>query len=247
MTPFDHLFVFIFVLVHPLAGFVSYRRLLRRIDRGARPNRLQLYGNTIVTHWALFAIAILVWSRSDREWTDLGFSVAADWRFFAAAALALVGIGVFTWQSMQVIRADQQTINRLGSRLGRLELLIPHTWNEMTRFYWVSLSAGIVEEVLWRGFLIWYLTQFLPLSIAAVISAVGFAVAHAYQGLSQLPQIALVGAVFVALYLLSGSIWLAIALHAAIDMLQGRLAFEVVRRRSNAMANSPGDDQSVNS
>jgi membrane protease YdiL (CAAX protease family) len=32
------------------------------------------------------------------------------------------------------------------------------------------------------------------------------------------------------LYLLTGSIWLPIILHAAIDILQGRMAYEVMRR-----------------
>jgi len=247
MTPLDHIFAVAFVFLHPLAGFVSYRRLMHRIELGARPDRLQLYRNTIVTHWALFILAILLWSRSQREWTDLGFGVVFDWQFLAAAALTVLGIALFAWQSMQVIRADQQTINKLASQLGRLELLIPHTRNEMIRFYWVSVSAGIVEELLWRGFFIWYLTQFLPLTVAAVISAAGFGLAHAYQGVALLPRVASVGAVFVALYLLSGSIWLPMVLHAAIDMLQGRLAFELVHRRNAAAPGEPGEDQAVNS
>ncbi len=39
-----------------------------------------------------------------------------------------------------------------------------------------------VEEVLWRGFLILYLSQFMPVWVAAVVSGVSFGLAHAYQG-----------------------------------------------------------------
>ena len=66
--------------------------------------------------------------------------------------------------------------------------------NELARFYGLSITAGIVEEVLWRGFLIWYLSQFMPVWGAALISTIGFGLAHAYQGLRQVPQITIVGA-----------------------------------------------------
>lgn len=41
---------------------------------------------------------------------------------------------------------------------------------------------------------------------------------------------ALVGAVFAGLFLLTGSLWLPIILHAAVNLLQGRLAYNVLRR-----------------
>jgi len=74
----------------------------------------------------------------------------------------------------------------------------------------------------------------MPLWAAALVSTVGFGLAHAYQGLSQLPKITLVGGVFAGLYLLSGSIWLPMLLHAAVDILQGRLAYEAIHRTDSA-------------
>jgi len=53
---------------------------------------------------------------------------------------------------------------------------------------------------------------------------------HSYQGLANIPRVAMIGAVFSGLYLLTGSLWLPIILHAAVDLLQGRLAYDVMRR-----------------
>jgi hypothetical protein len=142
---------------------------------------------------------------------------------------------------VQVKNSDQETIDKLGRRFGRLELLIPHNGSELRHFYGVSLSAGVVEEALWRGFLMWYLTQVFPVWAAAAISAVGFGLAHAYQGTQQIPRITLVGAFFAYLYVLSGTIWLPMLLHAATDVLQGRLAYEIARRRRD------NDTQAVSS
>ena len=58
----------------------------------------------------------------------------------------------------------------------------------------------------------------------------GFGFAHAYQGPANLPRLMLVGAVFSGLYLLSGSLWLPIVLHTAIDVFQGRVAYTVIQR-----------------
>ena len=44
----------------------------------------------------------------------------------------------------------------------------------------------------------------------------------------------LVTAVFALLFLLTGSLWLPMILHAAVDILQGRAAYEIMRRSDNA-------------
>ncbi len=38
------------------------------------------------------------------------------------------------------------------------------------------------------------------------------------------------GAALTGLYVLTGSLWLPIILHAAVDILQGRLLYEIMRR-----------------
>jgi membrane protease YdiL (CAAX protease family) len=126
-----------------------------------------------------------------------------------------------------VQNATQDEIDSISKRFGKLSIIIPHNGSELARFYALAVTAGIVEEILWRGFLIWYLNQFMPLWAAAVISTIGFALAHAYQGLANLPQITAVSAALAALYLISGSIWFPIVLHAAIDILQGRLGYDI--------------------
>ena len=121
----------------------------------------------------------------------------------------------------------------MKSGFGAVFLLVPRNGSELARFNVLSVTAGIVEETLWRGFLIGYLGQFMPVWAAAIISAIGFGVAHGYQGLANIPRITLVAAVFAGLFVLTGSLWLSIILHAAVDLLQGRLAYDVSRRIAN--------------
>ena len=80
----------------------------------------------------------------------------------------------------------------------------------------------------------------MPVWAAAVISAVGFGVAHAYQGKENVPKIIAVGAVFVTVYLVSGSLWLPIVLHAAVDLFQGRTVYEVIKRDETRNSKAAG-------
>ncbi len=228
MMLLDHGLVFIIAIVYPIAGLFGFRRLLRRVAAGESVNRSQLYRNTMVGHWTLLLICMAMWSGAARPWSALGLGLQLDPRFAIAAILTVLGIVVLLMQVRDVKSATQKQLDGIRKRFGKLSLIFPQNGNELARFYGLSITAGIVEEILWRGFLIWYLGQFMPLWAAALVSVVGFGLAHAYQGVAHLPQVTAVGAAFTGLYLLTGSIWLPVILHAAVDILQGRLAYDVI-------------------
>jgi membrane protease YdiL (CAAX protease family) len=150
----------------------------------------------------------------------------------AAGAFIVLAIAILLRQQQEVDRADALTVLKLYERLGSLQAVVPHTRAELHRFYTVSFTAGVVEEVMWRGYLIWYLSQYGSTGIAALTSTVAFGIAHAYQGWRQVPSITAVGAALTGLYLLTGTLWASIALHVAIDVLQGRLGYRITLEQS---------------
>jgi hypothetical protein len=242
MTLLDHGLVFIIAIVYPIAGLFGFRRLLRRVAAGESVNRSQLYRNTIIGHWTLLFMCLALWAGAARPWSALGLGLQLDLRFALGVVLTVLGIVVLLMQVREVKSATQEQLDGIRKRFGKLSLIIPHNGNELARFYGLSITAGIVEEILWRGFLIWYLDQFMPLWAAALVSTIGFGLAHAYQGLAHLPQLTAVGAAFAGLYLLTGSIWLPVILHAAVDILQGRLAYDVIYRSLTGGNSSTSDD-----
>lgn len=241
MILIDHLLAFILVLVMPVAGYLSFQRLMRQVETGKSVDRTRLYNETFVTQWSLFVAVLALWLSQSRSFAVLGFSQAVDTGFIIGAVFAIAGIGLLLVQVRRVKCASAEKIHSYRKQLGKLAVILPRNGNELGRFYWLSLTAGIVEETLWRGFMMWYLSQFLPLWAAAVIGTVGFGIAHAYQGIANLPKVTLAGAVLVGLYLLTGSLWLPIVLHAATDVMQGRLAYEIMRRDDDC-APMTGDD-----
>ncbi|MDJ0709376.1 MAG: type II CAAX endopeptidase family protein [Woeseiaceae bacterium] len=227
----DHAFFALVAVVLPIVGYFSFRRLLKRAAAGEQINPMHLYRFTALAQWILFVLLFTIWFAMGRPLAALGFTLEADGRLLAGVALTGIAVA-FLLQQLRVLRnASASELGSLDRQLGDLKIIFPRTRSELAGFYGLSLTAGIVEETIWRGFLFWYLGTVMPLWAAALISAIGFGLAHAYQGFAKVPRIILVGSVFSALYLLTGSLWLSMLLHAVVDMLQGHAIFDALQRQ----------------
>ncbi len=245
MSLLDHLFVVVFVVIYPVTGYFSFQRLVKRSAAGLPVNRGQLYRSTMISHWILLLVGLLIWNYTARPWSLLGLGWHIDRGFQLALALTLVSFIALAMQLHHVKKSRQKELAGFKAQFGNMILMMPHNGNELMRFNLLSITAGIVEEILWRGFLIWYLSQAMDLWAAALLSALCFGLAHSYQGLAQLPKISLVGAALAGLYVLSGSLWLPILLHGVIDIVQGRVAYEVVNRTDDSANNLAGNVQTA--
>ncbi len=101
-------------------------------------------------------------------------------------------------------------------------LFAPTSRRERRMWIALSLSAGIGEELVWRGVLpalIALLTGSLAIGIA--LSVASFALAHAIQGLRSVLAIAGIAAAFHVLVFVSGSLYTAMLVHFAYDVIAG--------------------------
>jgi uncharacterized protein len=224
--PFDHVLLLLFAVVQPVASVISFRRY---VARGPDPDRVRLYRRTLALEWSALAVLSAGWMGLGRSGASLGFVAPAGAGFWAGAALVLLLIAVLVqaWRSAR--RLDEAGRRKQISALGKLVHFLPRTGRDYGYFALVSVTAGIVEEVVYRGFLLWYLSLHLPLWAAVLVSSVIFGAGHSYQGPAAALRTGLAGLAFAILYVVSGSIWLPIVAHAAVDLLQGAMIFEVLR------------------
>jgi uncharacterized protein len=85
----------------------------------------------------------------------------------------------------------------------------------------LSITAGFSEELLFRGFLLRYLHTMplhLPFVWAVLTSALIFGAHHLYQGRQGFLSTAILGLVFTAVLLVTGSLWAGMLYHAATDL-----------------------------
>jgi membrane protease YdiL (CAAX protease family) len=109
----------------------------------------------------------------------------------------------------------------LQAQAAEVDEYLPRTPGEGRLFHGVAVSAGVGEELFYRGFLVWYLSTWLPLAAAVAAAAVMFASAHAMHGRSATIKAGVLGLVFSGLYLWTGALYLPMLLHTLIDWFAG--------------------------
>jgi hypothetical protein len=132
------------------------------------------------------------------------------------AGLAL-GIGAI-WFSVEKLWGHVFNISHAVS----IQTFLPRKPLEIALWIAVSISAGISEEIAFRGY---FQRQFGVLTgskwAAVCLQAVLFGIAHSYQGVQAVAKIALFGALFGALAIWRGSLRPGIMAHALGDILSG--------------------------
>jgi len=109
--------------------------------------------------------------------------------------------------------------------------LLPRTGREKVLFVFLSLAAGVGEEIAYRGYLIPALTLLLGWNWgAALLSSAVFGLLHAYQGWLGILRTAVLGLILAASFIVSGVIWPAILAHAILDMFAGLVFGETLVR-----------------
>ena len=226
-TLWDHLAVIGFALLLPAyVRYTSYPRFRDALADGVPDARTRQYVVTMVRQWVLAITVLSLWHALGRPLAALGLSRPAGLGFWTTFATAVATALVWRSQVRAALREDAAR-RRLLEQLEAVSPILPASRRELRLFTALSLTAGICEEILFRGYLIWYLGLYLGTAPAIVLAGSVFGLGHLYQGASQTLKIAVVGIVLGVFYVGSGSLWVPMALHAALDASQGRLAYRL--------------------
>lgn len=179
------------------------------------------YWRTIIMLWAMVAGVLGIWALEGRGVETLGLTAThTDFGIWVWLAVGLMAT-LLVFQSYKA-GTDEKVASTLMASLESEEGVndvMPRRENEYRLFNWVSITAGITEEILYRGFLIWFFAAWMPIWGAAAASIVVFTLAHLYQNsVTALTKVAGMAVVLTAVYLVSGSLWPAILLHAVVDL-----------------------------
>lgn len=210
-------------LVEPAWGRKLYRKL-----QAHQLSRETFYRITLVWQWsaAIFVVVVSLISRIPLRLLGLGnprgFILPSG-----IAGTAVVGFGIGLMVSALVLvwrrRRDRGTDGRpiQSGRGGQFDALLPRTSSQRRTWMAVAFTAGIVEEVLFRGMPVYVLThQFSRIGPVLTILATAclFGFAHAYQGWKGVLMTTVMGALFTGIYLATGALWIPMALHVLIDL-----------------------------
>lgn len=211
----------------PVLGRRDHRRLLATVAREGEGARLRLYRRWIAQSWAWAVLAVtLVAALPGVGPADLGLRLPElgpllD-RLGSTDLTAMLVTGMAAGAALGavlalVLRAGTDAVPAASA----LAPMLPRTRRGRRAWAGLSVTAGITEEVVYRGLLVLTVALLLPGAHPAVVVAVGavvFGVAHLYQGWRGVLTTAVVGAVLTALYLSTSSLLVPIVLHALMDL-----------------------------
>ena len=231
----DHLLAVVLVILFPVrAALFSYRRLTTA-EPGDLPRvRLALYRQGIAIQWTLAAMAVALWAWQRRPWAMLGVIPRLNGGLLGVAVGFAIIAGYVLSQRGRALE-DPEALARLRHQMRNVERMMPRSPGELRWFAWLSVTAGICEELLYRGYLIWYLGAWFAVVPAALIASVVFGLGHAYQGPRGIAVTSLVGAFMSAIYLLTGSLVACSAFHALMDLHTGHAALVAFSRQEEAV------------
>jgi uncharacterized protein len=218
----QHLLVFVLIVVTPLWDWYEIPRLKASTDPG---KKIRFYWKIAVASWVCAVLAVLTVGvltvstihKVPREiyWLDAGSRGAAVMEGISAGMLIAIMLPAILALWSQKIRA------KAGKAAKRLAFLLPSSIEERRWWWLVCITAGICEEVVYRGFLVHYfhtLPFHLSLTWAMVVSSGIFGIGHLYQGVAGGVQTAVIGFVFAAMFVMTGSLVVPIVVHAVMDL-----------------------------
>ncbi len=198
------------------------RRETRRLKTSADPRaRVQSYRKIVVYLWAM-TLVVLATVPFGELFTapPLPGSLGRFGGSGLAIGIMVGALGGLLLPAVLATRSPQER-SKLLAPMRPLAFFLPRTGEERAWFAAVSVTAGICEEIIFRGFLIRYLDA-LPLGLglwgAVIASAVIFGINHGYQGWKGVIGTTLLALMLTALFFLTGSLLIPIVVHALLDL-----------------------------
>jgi len=203
------------ILVEPFLRTNFYRMLKKQLNIDATA-RLLFYRTQVLWEWSWVVVLILIVVPVQQPLVWIGLTLPNQIGWIIMAAL-LLGIGLST----VLLRRNPGAMAAMQRSLEASAILLPSTPTERKWYAATAITAGICEELLYRGFLMHYLPVTFPTLdwlFVAIISGIIYGLSHAYQGFKGIFQTALTGFSFAIVYVLSGSLLPAMVFHALAEL-----------------------------
>ena len=227
-------FTIILSCAFPIAGYLLFRRLKKKSDSGLNSRKIRTYTYVILSEW-MFVFG-LIWLNYKHGYSivELGENFGNLNSTIITTAVLLAIFAVMAYLNVQQIR--QMNLDKLEAELGPLKMFLPSNRSESIVFILIAFTAGICEELLYRG---WLQNMFVygtgSVWIGLLLGAVIFGFGHAYQGKLGIVQTGIYGLIFGAVFLFTKSLVAGQVLHVVIDSVNGLIggyAFSLFNAKS---------------
>ena len=229
----DHILAFIFCIAIPLYGAIQRRKGFPDISFSSEQKR-RIYISGSFSLFIMGAVVMLVWLIFKRSLAEIGLTQPRNsqswWWMPIAFALVYLLDTVVTLSSKKEI---DKTVDNWKKRTP----FLPTKNAELPEYFLLCFSAGVFEEIVYRGYLVnycWYLfdgSNYQEL-LSIFLPAFVFSIAHFYQGGKAVIKIFVLAVLFGYLFVYSGSLLVVMILHFLVDAIGGLLTIKYLKEDS---------------
>jgi len=193
--------------------------------------KVKNYLSTMVMQWGTILAVLIMCMIAGISLVDIGLrGVSFDYNiWFTVITLVLCGVAFALYLFMTVANAvsvkhrkfiadkSAESISKNPSEKLPIEILTPRSKKEKIMYFsGAVITAGITEEILFRGFLFFIIQMSFPnfsILFTVLTATALFGIGHAYQGISGMIRASVLGALYGCLFLVTGSLIPGILLH----------------------------------
>jgi membrane protease YdiL (CAAX protease family) len=220
-----------FFLALPFFDLWLFKRHLNAPQQ--RNHKLAYYAQLLSELWIPTIVLFVLVGTNTIQLADIGLGqpeleaeIVPAWVSIGLVLLAVIFI-VYSLIDLYRLKYDARYQAAVKSKLQSVKmpeymsLLMPSSSREKVWYGLVAISAGITEEILYRGFLTYVLVTSIPamdIWLSIVVAAFLFGLGHLYQGLSGMLRTFVLGLILSLIYLATGTLLLSIIIHMLIDL-----------------------------
>ncbi len=185
--------------------------------------KVSVYIQSFVVLWlSLFFVLVAFWYYGD-DLANIGL-------VFLDRPFSLPGLLAISLTSLWVFRRvnpGPRSLDWLRKQYREVSFLLPKNKREYHWMVLLSFTAGICEEILFRGFIFWQFSGWMSVPLAIFLANVLFAFAHFATGLKNAVAVFVLGVVWSMVFLATGSLWWPILTHIIVDLFAAAMSLKM--------------------
>lgn len=230
----DHLLFALFGILFPINSMLSTQPKLAQVESWESEMKRMLYLSNTISLFLMALIVMLCWWLWGRPLQFLGLQLPITGSWSIGLSLSAIFLTLYILDIYLEIRTPSAR-RKSHAHWQKHTPFLPENQQENAQFVPLAFSAGINEEIVFRGFFIQYfLTLFWYFDhaelYAIIIPSVVFALVHYYQGWKAVLKIGLLSLFFGLIFLKTESLLFPIILHILIDLVGGWLSWKYLSK-----------------
>ena len=189
--------------------------------------RTSMYVQSIIFQWIMVGLILLSLFYNGDSVDNIGLKFLNQ----PFLILGLFGGSILSLWLFDNFDIPKLNMEKFKKRYKDVMFLIPTNQKEHNWAVAISFTAGICEEIIFRGFTFWQLNQFLPIIPSVLIVNLLFALSHFATKMKNMVFAFLFGIFWSMIFIWTGSLWLAMLMHIIIDLYsltRGKKYFEKI-------------------